>query len=76
MSEVLISILRGETEEEISDKVLDFKKSMTTIDVTSIFKTQSLKNLSKYIPKGKRNLFSVGKGTPFMLRQRLCIMMF
>ena len=64
MAEVLISILRGETEEEISDKVLDFKKSMTTIDVTSIAKNSAVKNLSKYMPKGKRNLFSVGKGTP------------
>ena len=31
MSDVLISILRGETEEQISDKVLKFKKLMTTM---------------------------------------------
>ena len=65
MSDVLISILRGETEEEISDKVLSFKKSMTSLDVTTIAKNSAVKNLTKYLPKkGKRQLFSIMKGTP------------
>lgn len=64
MSDVLISILRGQTEEEITDKVLTFKKSMTEIDIKNIAKNSAVKNLTKYMPKGKRNLFSSGKGTP------------
>jgi len=64
MSDVLISILRGQTEEEITEKVLAFKKSMTELDIKNIAKNSAVKNLTKYMPKGKRNLFSVGKGTP------------
>ena len=64
MSEVLISILRGETEEEITDKVLEFKKSMTELPTSDIAKNSAVKNLTKYLPRGKRSLFSVGKGTP------------
>jgi len=64
MAEVLISILRGETEEEISDKVLAFKKSMINKDVKVIAKNSAVKNLSKYLPKGKRQLFQFMKGTP------------
>lgn len=64
MAEVLISILRGETEEEISDKVLAFKKSMTEQDTKVIAKNSAVKNLTKYMPKGKRQLFQWVTGTP------------
>jgi DNA polymerase elongation subunit (family B) len=64
MAEVLISILRGETETEISDKVLAFKKSMTEQDVKVIAKNSAVKNLTKYMPKGKRQLFEWVSGTP------------
>ena len=64
MAEVLISILRGETEQEISDKVLAFKKSMTEQDVKVIAKNSAVKNLTKYMPKGKRQLFQWASGTP------------
>ena len=64
MAEVLISILRGETEEEISDKVLAFKKSMISKDVKVIAKNSAVKNLTKYMPKGKRQLFQWVTGTP------------
>ena len=64
MAEVLISILRGETEEEISDKVLAFKKSMINQDVKVIAKNSAVKNLTKYMPKGKRQLFQWVSGTP------------
>ena len=39
MSDVLISILRGQTEEEITEKVLNFKKSMTELDIKNMQKT-------------------------------------
>ena len=64
MAEVLISILRGETEEEISDKVLAFKKSMTEQDTKVIAKNSAVKNLTKYMPKGKRQLFQWVSGAP------------
>ena len=63
MAEVLISILRGETEQEISDKVLAFKKKMTEYDVKDVAKNAPVKELSKYMGK-KRQPFQVEKGTP------------
>ena len=64
MGTVLIDILRGKTEDEISDYVLDFKKSMVNKDIKDIAKNSAVKNLSKYLPKGKRQLFQFMKGTP------------
>ena len=65
MSDVLISILRGQTETEITDKVLSFKKSMVDLDIKNIAKNSAVKNLTKYMPKkSKRQLFSIMKGTP------------
>lgn len=64
MAEVLISILRGETEQEISDKVLAFKKSMVSRPIEEIAKNSAVKNLTKYMPKGKRQLFQWVSGTP------------
>ena len=64
MSEVLIDILRGKTEEEITEKVKKFKKSMMNLPIVDIAKNTSVKDLNKYIPKGKRSLFEVAKGAP------------
>jgi len=63
MAEVLISILRGETEQQISDKVLAFKKKMTEYDVKDVAKNSAVKELTKYMGK-KRARFQVEKGTP------------
>ena len=64
MGTVLIDILKGKTEEEISDYVLDFKKKMINRPIDEIAKNSAVKNLSKYMPKGKRQLFTTMKGTP------------
>jgi len=53
MSEVLIEILRGDTEEQLTNKVYDFKKNLPTMDVVKIAKAGAVKNLSKYMPKKK-----------------------
>ena len=63
MAEVLISILRGETEQQISDKVLSFKKSMVTLEIKDIAKNSAVKEVTKYMGK-KRVPFQVEKGTP------------
>jgi DNA polymerase elongation subunit (family B) len=63
MAEVLISILRGETEQQISDKVLAFKKKMTEYEVKDVAKNSAVKELTKYMGK-KRAPFQVEKGTP------------
>src|SRR6056300_1591 len=63
MAEVLISILRGETETEISDKVLAFKKKMMGLEIKNVAKNSAVKNLTKYMGK-KRQPFQVEKGTP------------
>jgi DNA polymerase elongation subunit (family B) len=63
MAEVLISILRGETEDEITEKIYSFKKSLVDRDVVNIAKNSSVKQLSKYLPK-KRQIFQMEKGAP------------
>jgi len=64
MGTVLIDILKGKSEDEISDYVVDFKKKMPTMKFVDIAKNSAVKNLTKYIPKGKRQLFEFVKGTP------------
>jgi len=66
MSGVLIDILKGENETTLTDKIYDFKKSLSTIDVISIAKNSSVKEISKYIPKKKDNraMFQFNAGTP------------
>ena len=64
MGTVLIDILKGKTEEEISDYVLGFKKEMINRPTSEIAKNSAVKNLKKYMPKGKRVPFTMMKGTP------------
>lgn len=64
MSDVLIDILRGKTEAEITDNIAEFKKSMTSLPDKDIAKNSAVKNLKKYFPKGKRRLFQYNKGAP------------
>jgi DNA polymerase elongation subunit (family B) len=63
MGTVLIDILRGKTEEDITAFILDFKKSMVNRPIYEIAKNSAIKNLSKYRPK-KRQIFQIEKGTP------------
>ena len=64
MGTVLIDILKGKSEQEISDFVVDFKKKMPQMKFVDIAKNSAVKELTKYIPKGKRQLFQFMKGTP------------
>ena len=65
MSEVLIDILNGKTESELSDKVYDFKQNLRNVNAVSIAKNSAVKELSKYIPKGKQSaMFRFNSGTP------------
>jgi hypothetical protein len=64
MGKVLIDILKGKTEVEISDYVLDFKKNMINRPTSEIAKNSAVKNLKKYMPKGKRVPFTMMKGAP------------
>jgi hypothetical protein len=66
MSEVLIDILRGVGEDEMTDKIYDFKKALSEMEVVSIAKNSAVKELSKYIPKKKDNraMFQFNSGTP------------
>jgi DNA polymerase elongation subunit (family B) len=66
MSEVLIEILRGDTEEQLTNKVHDFKKNLPNMDVVKIAKAGAVKNLSKYMPKKKDQtaMFQFPSGCP------------
>ena len=65
MSEVLIDILKGNTESELTDKIYDFKNGLSKMDVVQIAKNTSVKNLTKYLPKGKQQrMFQFKSATP------------
>ncbi len=64
MGKVLIDILKGVGEEELTEYVLDFKKNMENRPNSEIAKNTAVKNLKKYMPKGKRVPFTTMKGTP------------
>lgn len=65
MSEVLIDILNGKSESELSDKVYYFKQALPEVKAVSIAKNSAVKELSKYIPKGKQTaMFRFNSGTP------------
>lgn len=64
MGDVLISILRSKTEDEITENISKFKKSMRDLPIEDIAKNSAVKNMSKYIPDGNREAFSTVKGTP------------
>lgn len=64
MSQVLIDILKGKTEEELTDDIHSFKKSLSKMDVTSVAKNSAVKELSKYIPKKTTALFQFKPATP------------
>ena len=66
MGEVLIEILRGDTEEQLTNKVYDFKKDLVNMDVVKIAKAGAVKELSKYLPKKKEQtaMFQFKSGTP------------
>ena len=64
MGTVLIDILRGKSEEELTEYVLDFKKNIEKRRMDEIAKNSAIKNLKKYMPKGKRVPFTTMKGTP------------
>ena len=64
MGKVLIDILKGVGEEELTEYVLDFKNNMVNRPNSEIAKNTAVKNLKKYMPKGKRVPFTTMKGTP------------
>ena len=64
MSDVLINILKGKEESEITDMIMDFKHDMPNLPFVDVAKNSAIKNMSKYIPKKKRELFHIEKGTP------------
>ena len=66
MSEVLIEILRGDTETQLTDKIYNFKKDLVNMDVVKIAKAGAVKELSKYLPKKKEQtaMFQFKSGTP------------
>ena len=66
MGEVLIEILKGHTEEQLTNKIYDFKKNLVNMDVIEIAKAGAVKELSKYLPKKKEQtaMFQFKSGTP------------
>ena len=64
MGTVLIDILKGKSEEEISDYVVDFKKNMINRPQSEIAQELGSQELIKVYAKGKRQLFQFSKGTP------------
>ena len=59
MGTVLIDILKGKTENEISDYVVDFKKKMVNRPTSEIVKTQQLRILKNIYQKVKEKSFQL-----------------
>jgi DNA polymerase elongation subunit (family B) len=66
MSEILIEILRGDSEEQLTNRVYDFKNNLPNMGVVKIAKAGAVKNLSKYLPKKKTQtaMFQFMPSTP------------
>ena len=66
MGEVIIEILRGDTETQLTDKIYNFKADLVNMDVVKIAKAGGVKNLSKYMPKkrGQTAMFRFPSGCP------------
>lgn len=65
MSNLLISILKGLSKDEIDNLILDMKKNVRNIDITDIAKNSSVNNLMKY--QGAIDISAINsfaKGTP------------
>ena len=69
MSNLLISILKGASKDEIDTLILEMKKNVHTFDIVDLAKNSSLNNLVKYrgeIDIGMINSFN--KGTPAQVK--------
>lgn len=64
MKQVLIDILKGEAEDDITDKLNQFKKDLPTLKIQNIAKNSAVKDLKKYTPKSRSAILQFMKGTP------------
>ena len=66
MGEILIEILRGDTEEQLTDKIHAFKADLVNMEVVEIAKAGGVKNLTKYMPKKVKQtaMFQFPSGCP------------
>lgn len=64
MSEILIDILNGKSEDYVSDKITKFKTTLPEMSILEISKSTGVKNLDKYKIKGKTEMFKFKKSTP------------
>jgi len=63
MKEVLLDILRGSTEDQLTEKIQQFKQNLSKQEAKDISKNSAVKDLKKYSPDGM-GLFRFQKGTP------------
>ncbi len=64
MSDVLIDILRGHTEDQLTEKISVFKRGLSKQNIQDIAKNSAVKDIKKYIPSDGKDLFRFIKGTP------------
>lgn len=69
MSKFLNDLLKGKTKNQLDNDILNFKKSIETIDIESLAKNSSIKNISKY-DKMRKGLV-IAKGTPAHVKSAL-----
>lgn len=73
MSEVLIDILNGKSEAEVSERIGEFKDGLSELSIADIAKNSSVKELSKYeVKKRDQNaMFTFKKSTPAHVKAAL-----
>lgn len=64
MSDILVDILNGKTESEISGQITKFKDNLPNMSILEISKSTSVKNLGKYKVSDDSEMFRFRKSTP------------
>ena len=73
MSEVLIDILKGKSEVEVSERINNFKSNLSNLSINDIAKNSAVKEVSKYqVSKRDDNaMFTFKKSTPAHVKASL-----
>ena len=71
MKQVLIDILKGEKEDDITNKLNEFKANIADLEIQNIAKNSAVKDIQKYTEKNRSAILQFKKGTPAHVKAAL-----
>lgn len=71
MKQVLVDILKGEKEDDITDKLNEFKLNISDLEIQNIAKNSAVKDIQKYTEKNRSAILQFKKGTPAHVKAAL-----